>query len=243
MLLVILLPSNGYASACQTTFSVAWLEWKPYQMLENNRITGLDIALLKAIMDHAGCPYQLKNIPWERTKRYIKSGEIDLAIGASKTPERASWANFSEPYRSETMAIFVRTDEYPIWNAAHNFEQLARLTPRAAVIHGAFYGEAWNQIKDELQVHQLSQYEQLFKMLHIRRTNIVLNDLYNGKVLLQEFGFEDQITTLDWHASIDQIHFMFSQKTVPQADIDRINHSIRQLRQSGRLEEIISAYH
>ncbi|RTE65560.1 hypothetical protein EH243_11505 [Amphritea opalescens] len=241
-MLTLLTPLASYA-ACQTTFSVAWLEWKPYQMQKGNRVTGIDIELLKAIMDNAGCAYQLQNIPWERTKRYIRSGEIDLAIGASKNQERTRWAYFSEPYRSETMAIFVRKDEYPIWNAAQNFDQLAQLKPRIAVIHGAFYGEAWNHIKDTLFVHQLSQYEQLFKMLHIQRTNIVLNDLYNGEELIKEFGLEEEITTLDWHASLDDIHFMFSQKTVPQADIDLINQSIRQLRESGRIEAIINTYH
>ena len=52
-------------------------------------------------MDNAGCAYQLKKIPWERTKRYIQSGELDLAIGASKTADRRPWAYFSEPYRFE----------------------------------------------------------------------------------------------------------------------------------------------
>jgi polar amino acid transport system substrate-binding protein len=242
LLLILLIPAVSHA-ACQTTFSVAWLEWKPYQMLKDQQVTGIDIELLKAIMDNAGCAYHLKNIPWERTKRYIQSGEIDLAIGASKTADRRPWAYFSEPYRSETMAIFVRKDEYPIWNAAQNFTQLARLKPRAAVIHGAFYGEAWEQIKDALLVHQLSKYEQLFKMLHIQRTNIVLNDLYNGEELIKEFGLQEQITTLDWNASVDKIHLMFSKKTVPQDDIDLINHSIRQLRASGEINAIISRYH
>ncbi len=211
-------------------------------MLKDRQVTGIDIELLKAIMDNAGCAYQLKKIPWERTKRYIQSGELDLAIGASKTADRRPWAYFSEPYRSETTAIFVRKDEYSIWNAAENFTQLASLKPRAAVIHGAFYGEAWDQIKDALPVQQLSKYEQLFKMLHSQRTNIVLNDLYNGKELIKEFGLQAQITTLDWNASIDEIHLMFSKKTVPQKDIDLINHSIRQLRASGEIDAIISRY-
>lgn len=241
LLLILLTPLAAHA-ACQTTFSVAWLEWKPYQMLEEQQVTGIDIELLKAIMNKAGCAYHLKNIPWERTKRYIQSGNLDLAIGASKTANRRPWANFSEPYRSETTAIFVRKDEYPIWNVAQNFTQLAHLKPRVAVIHGAFYGEAWNKTKDVLFVHQLSKYEQLFKMLHSQRTNIVLNDLYNGKELIKEFGLQEQITTLDWNASIDEIHLMFSKKTVPQGDIDLINHAIRQLRASGEIDAIIRRY-
>ena len=241
--LLLLLLSNTAAAACQTNFLVGWLNWKPYQRWESGKVTGMDIELLEAIMQTAGCSYELTKVPWERTMRYIKSGDLDLALGASKTAERSEWAYFSEPYRREIMAIFVRSNEYEKWNAAQNFEQLADLHPRIMALRGAYYGSTWNQIKDRFFVHQLNQYKQLIKMLEVQRTDVVLTDLYNGKVLVKELGIEEEITTLDWNASDDEIHMIFSQATVNPTDIELINDAIRKLRETGKLNEIINRYH
>ncbi|WP_296063321.1 transporter substrate-binding domain-containing protein [uncultured Amphritea sp.] len=240
--ILLLLLSNTAAAACQTRFLVGWLDWKPYQVWHNGKITGMDIELLDAIMHQAGCSYELTKVPWERTMRYIRSGDLDLALGASKTAARSEWAYFSEPYRREIMALFVRRNEYEKWNAAQNFEQLADLNPRIMALRGAYYGSTWNQIKDRFFVHQLNQYKQLIKMLEVKRTDVVLTDLYNGKVLIKELGIEDQLTTLDWNASDDEIHMMFSKATVNPADIELINEAIRQLRTAGTLNEIIDRY-
>ncbi|MBN0988016.1 substrate-binding periplasmic protein [Amphritea pacifica] len=240
--MLLLLLSNTALAGCQTRFLVGWLDWKPYQVWHNDKVTGMDIELLKVIMNKAGCRYELTKVPWERTMRYIKSGDLDLALGASKTAERSEWAYFSEPYRREIMALFVRRDEYTKWNTAQNFEQLAGLNPRVMALRGAYYGSTWNQIKDRFFVHQLNKYEQLIKMLGVQRTDVVLTDLYNGKVLIKELGLEHDITTLDWNASDDDIHMMFSKATVNPDDIRLIDEAIRQLRQSGTLKQVIDRY-
>ncbi|WP_299197846.1 transporter substrate-binding domain-containing protein [uncultured Amphritea sp.] len=243
LLLVLLLPFGSHVSAaCQKTFSVGWLDWKPYQVWDNDRVKGMDIELLDAVMHQAGCNYVLKNVPWERSMRYIKTGDLDLALGTSKTLERSEWAYFSEAYRREIMAIFVRSNEYTKWNAAQEFEQLADLKPRVMVLRGAYYGSTWSQIKDRFFVHQLNRYEQLIQMLSAQRTDVVLTDLYNGRVLAKELGLENEITTLDWNASDDDIYMMFSKKTVNLSDIDIINRAILELRQSGDLDAIIQRY-
>ncbi len=243
LLLVLLTLSGGQVNAaCQKTFTVSWLEWKPYQLRENDKVTGMDIELLDAVMNKAGCAYELKNIPWERSMRYIRTGDLDLALGTSKTAERSEWAYFSEAYRREIMAIFVRSDEYDRWNQAKNFEELVELKPRVIELRGAYYGSAWKKIKNRFFVHQLNGYEQLIQMLGVKRTDIVLTDLYNGKILARELGLEKQITTLDWNASDDNIYMMFSKKTVTQPDIDTVNRAILELRQSGALDAIIQRY-
>ncbi|WP_428035943.1 substrate-binding periplasmic protein [Amphritea sp.] len=243
LLLVLVTPFASTASAaCQKTFSVGWLEWKPYQVSEAGRVTGMDIELLDTIMNKAGCTYQLKNVPWERSMRYVRTGDLDMALGTSKTDERSKWAYFSEAYRREIMAIFIRSNEYQKWSKAQDFEQLARLKPRVMVLHGAYYGSTWSKIKDRFFVHPLNRYEPLIKMLGVQRTDVVLTDLYNGKVLAKELGLENELTTLDWNASDDDIHLMLSKKTVSPSDVEIINRAILELRQSGQLEAIIQRY-
>lgn len=243
LLLVLLIPFGSHANAtCQKTFSVGWLEWKPYQTWSIDKVTGMDIELLDAIMHKAGCVYELKKVPWERSMRYIRTGDLDLAIGTSKTVERSEWAYFSEAYRREIMAIFVRSSEYKKWNQASNFEQLADLKPRVVVLRGAYYGNTWSTMKERFFVHQLNRYEQLIKMLSIQRTDVVLTDLYNGKQLVKELNLQDEIKLLKWNANDNHIHLMLSKKTVNPSDVDTINHAILELRQSGELDEIIQRY-
>lgn len=243
LLLVLLIPFGSHVSAaCQKTFSVGWLDWKPYQVRGTDKVTGMDIELLDAIMNKAGCTYELKNVPWERSMRYVRTGDLDMALGTSKTAERSEWAYFSEAYRREIMAIFIRSNEYQKWSKAQDFEQLARLKPRVMVLRGAYYGSTWDEIKDRFFVHPLNRYEPLIKMLSVQRTDVVLTDLYNGRVLAKELGLENELMTLDWNASDDDIHLMLSKKTVNPSDVDIINRAILELRQSGDLETIIQRY-
>lgn len=244
LLLLLLIPLISHAgAACQKTFSVGWLEWKPYQTWSTGKVTGMDIELLDAIMHKAGCAYELKKVPWERSMRYVKTGDLDLAIGTSKTPERSEWAYFSEAYRREIMAIFVSSSKYDKWNQANNFEQLATLKPRVAVLRGAYYGSTWSKMKDHFFVHPLNKYEQLIQMLSIQRTDVVLTDLYNGQQLIKELQLQDEITRLKWNANDNHIHLMLSKKTVNTSDVDIINRAILELRQSGDLDKIIQRYH
>jgi len=229
-------------AGCTRTFSVSWLEWKPYQMQQNGQIGGLDIELLDAIMNHAGCEYELREMPWARTKHAIEHGQLDIALGASKTPEREKWAFFSEHYRYEIMALFVLTKHYEQWNHAKIFEDFIDQSPRFAVLNGAFYGAAWESNQGQFFVSYLSDYAMQFKMLEAERTSIVISDLYNGKMLISDLGLNDRISTLEMTANRDPIHFMMSKKTVPSTDVQHINKSIDALKSSGTLLEIINRY-
>ena len=56
----------GVVKASSTTLTMGWENWPPYQYQTNNTLTGLDIELIKAIVEHMGYKISFKERPWKR---------------------------------------------------------------------------------------------------------------------------------------------------------------------------------
>jgi len=68
---------------------------------------GFDVELLKVIAKRAGYRIFAEKADWADVVRGIKTGTIDIAASATRTPEREEFARFSVPYRSETMVLIL----------------------------------------------------------------------------------------------------------------------------------------
>ncbi len=92
-----------------------WEPWEPFSYKDTSEnLTGLDVELMKSIvknMNNNGERYTLKylQMPWARVLHSLNVGKvIHFASGGAVTPKRAETMNFSDPYRVETYAIYVK---------------------------------------------------------------------------------------------------------------------------------------
>lgn len=94
-----------------------WYPWKPYQYLQKinddrRQLTGLDVQLFKEVFEEElGLTLQLPQVDWGVHQEDIRLGVRDVAGGAFITPERARYAYFSAPYRSEDIVLISRRSE------------------------------------------------------------------------------------------------------------------------------------
>jgi polar amino acid transport system substrate-binding protein len=79
--------------------SVGWELWYPYQYYNKSRqLVGLDIDSFNAIMVEAKLNFTTAEIPWKTHLHFIRTGKMDLAMGASWSKNREEFAYFSAPY-------------------------------------------------------------------------------------------------------------------------------------------------
>ena len=89
--------------------AVGWELWYPYQYRnKQQQLAGLDFDIFNAVVKEAGLNVTYTELPWKRHLHYIKTGQIDIAMGSSYTKEREQYAYFTEPYRQEIIKLFVK---------------------------------------------------------------------------------------------------------------------------------------
>ncbi len=86
-------------------------EFKPYEYLEGDKITGFDIDFMDAIGKEIGYEVQWVNMGFDGLLPALQMNKVDAVIaGMSQTPERQKAVDFSMPY------MFTKSEHYVIVN-------------------------------------------------------------------------------------------------------------------------------
>ncbi len=226
--------------------SVGWEDWYPYQYLnDQQQPTGLDIEIFKAIMLEAGIDAIYQELPWKRHLRYIKTGQIDVALGASYTKNRAEHAYYSFAYRQETVKLYVN-------KASLNNIQLLDLADIKhsnyiiGVEHGYFYGEKFSELmlNQEFKKHisHVIDLEQNVKMLLKGHIDGFLAEPITMQAMNDKYQLKDKFAIHPISIHQANIHIMLSRKACSLATLQKINQAIEQLQQLGILNKIINRW-
>lgn len=223
-----------------------WEPWEPYQFKDKNgKITGLDNDLIKAIAKHADCEISLQKRPWKRTLAELKSGDSDMAPGASFSEERTQFAHFSEPYRSETMSLMVRRDEVEKLNFS-SVEEMMQSDIALGTVRGYFYGERFKIASEaadkKARLQEANSDEKNIKKLLKGRIDGLLVDPFVGMQIAKELNKHQELTLHPVEVSDSDIYFMFSKKSVSKQTIDRINKALAEIKKSGEYDQIVNSY-
>ena len=76
------LTTNAH-SACE--LRIGWEQWEPYQFKDSSgNFAGLDLEIVKTVLEESGCKTNFKGISWKRLLVSIENGSMDVAMGASE---------------------------------------------------------------------------------------------------------------------------------------------------------------
>ena len=240
--LALVTPQHGMADS----LSLGWEDWKPYQYQSSDgELTGLDIDLVKAVFENHGRSLKFVQLPWKRHLGNVESGRIDLAASASKTPEREEYAYFSDPYRSESAALFIRKADQGKFQFS-SLRDIIGTEFSLAVVRGYYYGEEFSELmKNEdfrKHVHEVNDNQLAQRQLVRGRVDGFLEDPIAASVELEEEGVADQVINVLAIYS-DDIYVMFSKKTLSESDVEAFNRSLEEIRNSGHYDNILGRYY
>ncbi|WP_163831945.1 substrate-binding periplasmic protein [Spartinivicinus ruber] len=221
---------------------------EPWSYLNQaGQLTGLDVELITAIFNHTGCRLNIRlNIPWQRQVFWVKQGKLDIAAQASKTKKREAFAYFSQPYRQEYIAIYIRAQDQNKFNFT-KITELPDLKFRLGIRRGNYYGEAFNQLA------QNSLYQQYIQKAETEQDNflkLIANriDGFIGyppgtEIDLKKAKVAAQIIRHPMPAvDTGDIHVMFSKKAFDQTIVTRFNQSLQAIKTSGEYNKIVNKY-
>ena len=165
-------------------------EFKPYEYLEGDKITGFDIDFMNAIGKEIGYEVQWVNMGFDGLLPALQMKKIDAVIaGMSQTPERQKAVSFSIPY------IFFTSEHYVIVNENSTFKTKEDLKGKTA-------GVQMGSMQEQFAINNGS-----IPKLYNTFTNALM-DLQNGKVdcvIIADNSGKEYLKTMDKIKKIDAI--------------------------------------
>nr|WP_286946044.1 transporter substrate-binding domain-containing protein [Pseudomonas sp. UBA6718] len=99
-------------------------QFAPYSFvtMEDDTPHGVDVELIRAIMQAGAIDYQLRLYPWERVKRMLDRSEVDMAFQFAGTPERMAQYELVGPLRTGS-TVFMTTHKIALqdWTSLDDF--------------------------------------------------------------------------------------------------------------------------
>lgn len=240
-------------SECDKSFSIGWETWKPYlfEMHDQNKLklTGMDVEIAATVLQKLGCSYEFVNMPWSKNLQKVETGTVDMALSASKLPDRERYAYFSDSYRQEEIHLFTQKDT-PQKFKIDKLEDIIHTSFRLGVVEGYEYGPLYEKLA------KLPDFQNRLipvKIPHENLENLILNkidgfldDPISINTYLKE-GFEYDKTKLDliqypFLITRNPIYVMFSKMSVQKKYVEAFNTELQKLKQEQYIDQIIRSY-
>jgi polar amino acid transport system substrate-binding protein len=226
--------------------SVGWELWYPYQYHnEKHQLVGLDIDSFNAIMTEAKLSFTTAEIPWNTHLNFIKAGKMDVAMGASWSKEREKYAYFSEPYRKETVKLYVKKG-----NAKNiQLQTLSNLAGSQYIVgveSGYYYGKKYDElIKNEefkSNISEVIDLEENVTLLMKGKLDGFLVDPNTMQSFIKKYKFEDEFEAHPLEIYSADIFIMLSKKSSNTEILRNINTAINTLTDNGELKRISGSW-
>ncbi|ASP37938.1 hypothetical protein CHH28_04260 [Bacterioplanes sanyensis] len=234
------------AAACpKEQVRIGWEPWAPYSVQEGGEYTGLDLDIAKAVLADMGCKVEFVQRPWKRLLLEIEQGKVDMTASASRNAEREQYGYFSQPYRTESVVLFVGAGQSANYGAINGLKDIAGMDFDLGVARGYYYGEEYAALEQDAafksKLNSAGDDVTNYKKLAAGRLDGFLADPFSAAAGLKELGLSDKVET---HSTVysDDIYFLISRKSSSQAFVDAFNQSLTAMKSDGRLQGIIDQY-
>ncbi len=244
-LIIVVSSSSSFvfaASESSNILSVGWELWYPYQYHNNNQqLVGLDFDIFNAIIEEAKLEVTYTELPWKRHLQYIKTGEMDMAMGASYTDERAAYAWFSKPYRVESVKLYVRKGHSSKIELS-TLDDIMTSNYMIGVEGGYYYGKRYDELIKlaEFQSHisEVLDLEQNVYMLLKGHIDGFLVDPVTMSAFVEKYKLQGEFEVHSMPVYQDDIYIMLSKKSTNELLLTKINQAIETLKNNGTLDKI-----
>lgn len=199
---------------CKTITVTGNAEYPPLTWQDKRdpgRMTGFAVELLELALKDLGIQVVGKYVgPWARAQANVKSGQVDMLVGAYITEERKAYMDYIvPPFIMDPTVIFVRKGDsfkFETWN------DLVGLRGGAPI--GNSYGEAFDRFEQaRLTIERVPRIDQAFDKLLTGRNRYVVYGLYPGLAEAESSGRREQLSYLSNSVISEGLYFTFSKKS------------------------------
>jgi polar amino acid transport system substrate-binding protein len=223
--------------------TMGWESRAPYQFERNGEITGIDVQIFKQAADKVNCDVSFVEKTWTQLLTDLEKGEVDVLAGATVTPDREAFANFSTPYRDESFTLFIRSSNSYNGNTLSGF--LSR-SQKIGITSDYFYGKEVYELMKHPQYSNLfidsQSGEQSFYNILYSELDGVLADPVEGHYIIKRKRLDDKIKASNVHIPSDSVAFMFSKKTIKDKQLEDLQTAIKTMVEKDQIQPVIAKF-
>lgn len=190
-------------------------------------------AVLPHIYQSIGLNIKVSPMPANRAEMMATSGALDGEIMRIWTYgiENPTTLRVPTPYyQLETMPFTLSNKNIVI----RNKDDLKKY--RVAIVRGVKHTQ--NITQNLTMIYQSSNTENMFKLLKTEQVDVVLTNTIDGQVVLKKLGYDDIIPMKKPIARLALFHYIHEKN---QALVPRIDKAIKDLKTSGKLDDLLDA--
>ena len=201
----------------------------------------MDADILTQAMSNIGCEIKLIEMPWVRTLRYVKSGEIDIAIGASYKDKRANWSYYSNSYKYINHWLYTQDNKHKNIDSLESF--FKNKLNLGIVIGWGYPFEIRREIDIKENKDFIISYPRFEQLPKVLKKNRIDGIIANPKHLKAEIAKNSFINNFEPRAQYkEELYFMFSKQSINPKIVLDFNNALYKLIYSGQRKQIFSRY-
>ena len=223
---------------------VTLMDFKPFAWCEEGTPKGIDVEIVKNLLDRIKQRYTIECVPWKRALFSIKTGKADGLFSAYRTSERSEFANFLQhPTHMSVFNVFVRKGE------SFNFNNLEDLyNKKIGITAGYSINPEFDQARasKQLDTHESNTTVSGIKMLLQGRIDAYINDKHVGLFTARNMGVIDMIEPLQHPLHRPRPAYLMLSKASDLANqgslIKQLNETLAQMWTNGEIDLIINRF-
>ncbi len=227
-------------------FVLGFDAWEPYQYVDvGERIAGLDIELIAAVIDNMGCQLTYQQGTWVDLLMALRQGEVDILLGASKTQAREKFALFSDAYRMEEFSLYIRKSD-KVRAGYKTVSEFSQNNSRIGIVEDYVYGPDVSTLLDNPET---SKYFINAIMGEINVARLLdedidgyLEDSFVGASLLRRKALSKYIIAHGIKIQTGDAYVMFSKISVTPEQLNAFNTQLAKVKGSKIYQDILDKY-
>ncbi|MDH4582288.1 transporter substrate-binding domain-containing protein [Pseudomonas sp. BN415] len=200
---------------------------------------GLGVDVMRAIARELGDEVRFEIYPWARAQKLVEEGRADVLVGPYRTAARERRFQFAEPgFYRDRVVFYVRSESGVSWDGS-----LASLMgQRIAIIHGWIYGERFEAMREQLDLHVAPSVELAFKLLMANRVELAASNERDSLPRIEALGIADKVRRLAPVIDTQIGYFALPRGESHRQLREDIGRVVRQMRADGRLAKLARPY-
>ncbi|MFG6415442.1 substrate-binding periplasmic protein [Roseateles sp. DC23W] len=223
---------------------IGWSDYPPFQHgTAGEPPQGLDVDLLEMLARASGERLQWMRRPWARQMADVARGELDLVPGATPSPDRLVFGDFTQPYRQERVALLALAGEP---QALRGLSDLKGRAVRIGAIRGVAFPAAVRRALEDPELARLvvplHANDLTLSALRSRRVDYVIDDpsTMNWRVA-REPGAAVQVVL---ELAVSPVHLLVGRPLLAQRPtlIQRLNQGLQAARRQPEWAHVLARY-
>ncbi len=202
----------------------------PYESVEGSEIVGIDPEIAKLIADDLGKELVIEDMAFDSIIAAVQTGKADIAMaGMTVTEDRKQNIDFSDPYTEAAQVIVVKTDS--------TVATPDDLTGKTIGVQIGTTGDIYAEDIEGATIERYSKYFEAINALIQGKIDAVIVDREPAKVFVNENA---ELKLIDEEFTVEEYAIGVSKENTQL--LNDINASLKKLKESGKVDEIINKY-